>query len=138
MKNELIGYPNKRIDAAYHLRSPAPDDVWNHRDYETWRADIWKLIQDFANEEVQTAFLARPPEYVVGDDLSWLDEIIADVLDIDVDSKTQLAQRLRGRYRAIRAVHGTKTSDLDPFYREGLEPLAPERFHAQAKKKCIP
>lgn len=111
-----------------------PSDVWDYRAYSTWRDEIWKLISDFADAEVQSEFKAAPPEYVVSDDLSWLDDIVYDVHGTEIDSKRCLAQRLRERYRAMRAVHGTRTAEHDRFYSEGLQPLVPDRFHADARE----
>lgn len=134
MHHVLPGYQNKKIDAFYPARPPAPGDVWNHRDYGTWREHIWELIADYADADVRSEFLAHPPEYVVCDDLSWLDDIVGTVHDIEVDSKALLAHRLRQRYRALRAVHGTSITDLKPFYREGLRPLVPEQYHNLARE----
>jgi len=41
---------------------------------------------------------------------------------------------LQERYRALRAVHGTRTSDLGTFYKGGLKRLQPEFFHDQARE----
>jgi hypothetical protein len=122
------------IAASHDARSPAPADVWDHRAYSTWRDEIWSLIGDFADADVRVAFLENPPEYVVGDDLSWLDEIVYAVHGQQVDSKWLLAERLTSRYRALRAVHGTRAEDVEPFYREGLRPLEPHYFHDRARE----
>lgn len=124
-----------RLVAPLHAeRLPAPSDVWDHRAYSTWRAEIWKLIDDFADVDVQRAFLGCPPEYVVGDDLSWLNDIVYAVHSDEIDSKALLSERLRGRYKAFRAVHGTRTADIEAFYRDGLLPMVPEVLHAQARE----
>lgn len=124
----------KELPAKYEFRPPAPEDVWNYRDYSSWRGIIWSLIEDFATPEVRRYFLVHPPEYVVGDDLGWLDEIVDIVRNESIDSKSLLSCRLRKHFRAIRAVHGTKTSDVTRFYREGLRPLNPEEFHVRARE----
>jgi hypothetical protein len=131
---ELLGYEDKKITPLYKERKPAPADVWNLRDYSTWRDDIWRLIDDFADTKVRSAFLASPPEYVVGDDLRWLDDLVYAEKRIMIDSKAELTERLRGHYRALRAVHGTRTSDLSTFYESGLKRLHPESFHDQARE----
>jgi hypothetical protein len=114
-------------------RPPASDRTWDFNSYETWRGEIWKLIEDFADEEVRKAFVAAPPEYVVGDDLSWLDEIVERVHGYQIDSKTELLALLGERYDALRAVHGTRTEDVASFYRNGLKPLVPREFEMQAR-----
>lgn len=121
------------IEPVHAARLPAPLDVWDHRAYSTWRAEIWTLIEDFAGADVQAAFLDHPPDYVVGDDLNWLDDIVYSVQNTEVNSKVLLAERLRRRYRALRAVHGTRTANVTAFYKDGLIPMVPEQFHAQAR-----
>lgn len=134
----MLAFPtdssHRLIEPIHSARPPAPQDVWDYRAYSTWRAQIWALIEDFADLAVRTAFLHSPPKYVVGDDLSWLDDIIYTVHHKDVDSKSLLTQKLRTRYRALRAVHGTRTENVASFYRDGLTPLVPEHFHAQARE----
>jgi hypothetical protein len=128
----MNNYSHLEMDSAYNDRPPAPLDVWNHRDYSTWRTVIWELIQDVVNPEVRSAFLASPPQYVVCDDLSWLNNIVCEVTGEEADTKALLAQRLRRRFRALRAVHGTRTADLGEFYRQGILPLVPAQFHLKA------
>ncbi len=122
------------VDPVHAERSPTPKDVWDHRAYSTWRAEIWRLIEDFADADVKKAFLASPPKYVVCDDLSWLDDIVYAVRNEEIDSKVLLSQRLRSRYRALRAVHGTRTANVPKLYHEGLLPMVPELMHAQARE----
>lgn len=110
-----------------------PADVWDLIAYRSWREGIWALIEDFADKRVRRAFLKAPPDYVVSDDLRWLDNIVARAAGIEVDSKAELADRLRKRYRALRCVHGTQTADLGAFYGEGLKPMVPKTIHDQAR-----
>lgn len=117
------------------MRAPAPPDVWDYRAFTTWRSDIWELIGNFAHvENVRIAFMRNPPEYVVSDDLSWLDCIIHRTHGEYVDSKFLMTQGLRKRYKFLRAVHGTRAEDVEVFYRDGLVPLVPESFHNQARE----
>lgn len=50
--------------------------VWHWTDFDSWRATIQQLLSDVLTPEVYELFRAQPPEYVVGDDLGWLDAII--------------------------------------------------------------
>ncbi|HZV66609.1 MAG TPA: hypothetical protein VFG03_17040 [Telluria sp.] len=127
-------YQCRLIEKEHTARPPAPWDVWDLRAYSTWRDEIWALIADFADASVRTEFLASPPGYVVCDDLSWLDNVVYAVHGNEVDSKTILSDRLRERYRALRAVHGTRTTSLCSFYQEGLNPLVPALVHDQARE----
>ncbi|WYX24922.1 hypothetical protein WJ969_02610 [Achromobacter xylosoxidans] len=131
--DKKVDYSHRLLPTKRSERPPAPADVWDLAGYRSWREDIWALIDDFAGERVRRAFLKAPPKHVVCDDLSWLDNIVATTVDIEVDSKAELAHRLRKRFRALRCVHGTRTADLGTFYGEGLQPMVPETIHDQAR-----
>lgn len=129
------------IDPAAHLRlissdrrarPPAPADVWDFDAFETWRDTMWTLMDDVLDVRVRRAFEHDPPEYVVGDDLSWLDEIIAGATGADTDIKTMAAARINHHFRAFRACHATRTADIETYYRDGLRPLNPRRVHDRA------
>lgn len=125
---------SRALDASYAKRNIAPDDVWDIYHPETWHETIRRISSDFLSEEVMAAFLACPPEYVVGDDLSWLDKIVMQVQRFEIDSKEELAFRLQDHYRAIRACHGTSVPFVNKIYEEGLRPLEIEHFHDQARQ----
>lgn len=91
-------------------------------------------MSDFIGSDVKNAFRSNPPEYLVSDDLSWLDDFVQKVRGIHVDSKVELAERLIDRYRAIRACHGTSVPNIDSFYEHGFRPLAIEKFQVQARE----
>lgn len=135
----MLDQPSKEssqlIELTHEARDPAPPDVWDFREITTWRSDIWEVIGNFVLvEDVRIAFLRSPPEYVVSDDLSWLDSIIYSTNGENVDSKFLMTQGLRSRYKFLRAVHGTRTADVEVFYRDGLVPLVPENYHNQARE----
>ena len=125
---------DKLVPAQHSNRPPPPTGTWDYRAYGSWRDELWMLLSDLVDYEVKAAFLDRPPEYVVGDDLTWLDNIIWSVRGREVDSKSFLGRQLRRRYDALRAVHGTRTADLARFYSEGLRPLDPGFAQEQARQ----
>lgn len=92
-------------------------------DISSWESIAWEALNPIVDEEVLEAFLQSPPEYVVGDDLSWLDGIIERVTGLNVDSKHFMAEALSTHFSHIRAVHGSRTDDVGSFLREGLRPL---------------
>lgn len=92
------------------------------------------MIDDIADSAVRQEFLRAAPEYLVSDDLSWLDDIVFRMHGEEIDSKAQLAERLRTRYRALRAYHGTAANSLDSFYNHGLRPLVIAEFHDRARE----
>lgn len=110
-------------------RAAPPRDVWDWQFYASWRGVVWDLLSDVIDDQVRCTFLAEPPQYVVGDDLSWLDQIILKARCETVDSKTLLTDRLVRRFTCLRAVHGTRTDDVGSFYKQGLLPLDPEASH---------
>lgn len=83
---------------------------------------------------VLKAFKRSPPRYVVGDDLTWLNDIVEAVNGDIVDTQELLAQRLADHYHALRAFHGTRPLDIDTFYKDGMHPLDPERFEQRARE----
>lgn len=122
------------VSAKVSERVAAPDDLWDLNQHSTWNSVVWELISDFADARLQKAFLRSKPEYLVSDDLSWLDDLVLKLQGYEIDSKQVLADRLHRRFRAIRTCHGTSTHSLDEIYKQGLRPLAPEEFHAQARQ----
>lgn len=131
---QTMGPPSRLLSTTASERQPAPKYVWDFDRHTTWHPDIWRLMSDFIGPDVKKAFHSNPPEYLVSDDLSWLDELVLQVRGIHVDSKAELAKRLLDRYRAIRACHGTSAPTVDSFYEQGLRPLAIEEFHDQARQ----
>jgi hypothetical protein len=97
--------------------------VWLWEDMESWEPIVRELMQPQVSEGVIKQFRAQGREYVVGDDLSWLDEIVQEVNGYESDMKRNLAGRLHERFDAIRAFHGTRPIDTDCYYAEGLKVL---------------
>ena len=127
------GFEDRLVAEDYAARPLPPDDVFCWPLVDTWKNRIWALMADVVTREVQSAFIAHPPEYVVSDDLSWLDARVADATGHFVDTKHLLADRLRTEYRAFRAGHATRTDDLAPFYRGGLKRLNADNAEDRAR-----
>lgn len=90
-------------------------------------------MADVLDDRVRAEFRRRPPEYVVGDDLSWLDRIVRRASGVEIDSKELMADRLADHFTAMRACHATRTADVGAYYREGLRPLDPAAAHERAR-----
>ncbi len=129
-----IDFPSKLIPSRHADRDPAPKNVWDWQDYHSWRDVIWQLLSDVIDQPVKEAFLANPPEYVVGDNLSWLDDIVYSVHGLKFDSKSELADRLSARFEFIRVVHGTRIERIEDVYEKGLLPLDVAAYHARAEE----
>ena len=124
----------KLLEADFFKRKAAPIDVWHWQDYTSWKDVIWSLLDDVIDDSVRKAFLESPPEYVVSDDLGWLDKIVLRVKGEECDTKELLADRIWGHFRAFRAAHGTRLNTADSIYTNGLKPLEPDDFHEKARE----
>lgn len=107
--------------------------VWYWQALPTWQEEVWHLLSDVVDSHVITEFRRTPPEFIVSDDLSWLDDIVRKVTGREVDTKDLLANRLLERYDAIRAFHGARPIDVERYYKEGLLLLDAERFEASVR-----
>lgn len=113
-------------------RGRAPRSVLDWNRFETWRRTAWRLTAEELGADVREEFLRRPPEYIVGDDLGWLDKIVRRVTGRTVDTKSLMAAKLAARYGSIRACHATRTAEVDRYYHEGLRPLDPNEAQSRA------
>lgn len=110
-----------------------PNDVFCYPLVTSWRNRVWEMISAFVTPEVIEEFKLNPPEYVVSDDLSWLDDLIFDVTGEFTDIKRITATALRSEFKAFRAAHATRTNDLTVYYRDGLRILTNEEIENIAR-----
>jgi hypothetical protein len=129
----LPGYEDREIAENIKVRPAPPADVFCLPLVDSWRARIWNLLRDYITDGVKAEFIRNTPEYVVCDDLSWLDDIIFEVTGETTNIKEWTADRLREEYRAFRASHATRTNDLAQFYRTGLRCLRAEEIEDRAR-----
>lgn len=129
----LPGHENREIAENIKVRPAPPVDVFCFPLVDSWRARIWDLLDDYVTDEVTEEFIRNPPEYVVSDDLGWLDDIIFKVTGETFDIKELTAERLTQEYRAFRVAHATRTNDLAQFYRMGLRCLRAEEVEDRAR-----
>lgn len=59
---------------------------------------VWHLMADVLTPAVIEELKRSPPEYIVGDDLSWLDEIVEKVSGYVIDTQDMLAYRTSTHY----------------------------------------
>lgn len=131
--NMLPGHEERQIAEEASARPKLADDVFCYPQPETWRTRIWEMLADYITDDVKAEFVRNPPEYVVSDDLGWLDDIIFAVTHRTCDIKELMGERLGREYRAFRAGHATRTSDLAPFYMQGLKCLRAEEIEDRAR-----
>jgi hypothetical protein len=115
----LPGYENRAVSSDPSARD-VPADVFCYPRPKLWRDRVWAISQDVVTDDVKAAFVKNPPEYVVSDDLSWLDKIIEEVTEDYSDIKSLATDRLKAEFRAFRFFHATRTNDLASFYEKGL------------------
>jgi len=89
---------------------------------------------DVLTPEVIAEFKREPPEYIVSDDLTWLDDIVEYTTGDEIVISDVFVNRLSGHYHALRAFHGTRLLDKESFYKNGIYPLRPEEFEDKAFK----
>lgn len=126
------GFEGRVISAQAGTRE-VPPGVLCYPQVDTWRDQVWSLLDDLITPEVRAAFIEDPPEWIPCDDLSWLDELVLDVTGVDRDIRSEAAARLMGHFRAFRAAHGTRTNDLTPFYTLGLRKLRAGEIEERAR-----
>ncbi len=128
------GHEERAIPEEISARAPLPDDVISFPLVDVWRDRFWRTIGDVVTDEVKAEFLRDPPDYIVSDDLGWLDDIILRLTGASVDMKGLAGARLARDYRAFRAAHGTRTDDVGQFYEQGLRMLRADEQEDRARK----
>lgn len=129
----IPGFEDREISASAEARGPLSDDVFAYPLVDTWRDRFWTMIADLVTDEVRAAFVRRPPEFLVSDDLTWLDEVILEATGKAVDMRSLVPERLSREYRVFRAAHATRTNDLAPYYTLGLRRLRAADVEARAR-----
>lgn len=129
----LPGYQDRLIPEDPSDRTPLPESVFCYPMVSTWRGRVWGMLSDLIDDRVIENFKKHPPEYVVSDDLSWLDKIISTTLGIDTDIKEVTAERLQNEFQYFRAAHATRTDDLSQFYKNGLKILRASTIEDRAR-----
>lgn len=91
-------------------------------------------MADVFTPAVIANFKRSPPEYIVGDDLSWLDKIVENSTGNVIDTQSILTNRISDHYYALRAFHGSRPLDKDSFYKEGIHVLEATHFEKKAQE----
>lgn len=125
--------PDREIPSTRTARAPAPSYVWNYQAVHEWRTAVWEIGRDMLGEATKAAFLAQPPRFVVSDDLTWLDLAVKRGTGVSLDSKAEMAVRLKRHFTHLRASHATSAFDVTSFYTLGLLPLDAEAAKIRAR-----
>jgi len=73
------GCEDREVAESLTIRPAPHDDVFCFPLVETWRYRVCRMLADIVTEDVRAAFVANPSEYVVSDDLGWLDDLVFEV-----------------------------------------------------------
>lgn len=84
------GYEDRAIPEHLAERGPVPQDVFSFPAVDSWRERVWRLISDYITQDVKAAFTGAPPEYLVSDDLSWLNQIVYLTTSVSVFCRSQV------------------------------------------------
>jgi hypothetical protein len=67
-----------RVLQPWHCYMTSMSDrrVWNWQALPTWSDEMWRLLSDVVDADVIVEFRQSPREFIVSDDLSWLDGVV--------------------------------------------------------------
>lgn len=108
--------------------------TWLWEDLSSWSSIVMRQIAPEVNQDVLRRFSERPPRYVVGDDLTWLDDIIEASSGQVVDMKATLGVRLHRAFDSLRAYHGARPESVAAYLERGLVPLEPAAAQQRARQ----
>jgi len=100
--------------------SPAGDGVFRWRDKNRWRKEIRQLFADIISKDVIDFILSHPPEYIVGDDLSWFAEPMYSITGFDGNLFEEFENRFPTRFPSIYAFHGCRPLNWKSYQIQGV------------------
>jgi len=104
-------------------------------DKNVWEPRMRELMADVLDDRVFAAFHDDPPEFVVGDDLSWLDKIIRGVRGTWSDKVHDLlTEQIAENYRFVIGFHACRPISLDDYRRNGLRVCDPNELNRIARE----
>jgi len=95
--------------------------IWQNQ--PSWHKDILDVLSDIIDDEVINEFHSVKPEYIVSDDLSWIEDIIFNVKRIEIDLKFELFMRMQKIYSNLQAFHSSSALQVEAYYENGLRKL---------------
>jgi hypothetical protein len=107
------------------------------KDLDTWKMPVLEMLKDPINEEVVEYVKKFPPKFIASDDFSWLERIIKDVRNKDVSIIDTFAERLQNHYKALRAFHACRPTDISSYDNNGLVPLDYDLFDEMARNHFL-
>jgi hypothetical protein len=92
-------------------------------DSESWLRPLEELIPEATSDDVAAEIRRQPPEYLVSDDLSWLNRVVALQGGSDFDAQSVLSERLLSAFTHLRAYHGCRPNERANYHEIGIVPL---------------
>jgi hypothetical protein len=119
----------------HNPRSTSAKREFKWSDIDVWEPKIRELVADVLDERVFTKFHEDPLEFVVGDDLSWLDQIIRSVHGQWPDRVHDvLTRRIAAHYASVIGFHACRPISLGDYKRDGLRVCDPEELNRIARE----
>lgn len=97
--------------------------VLHWEEIESWLRPLEVLLPEATSIDIATEIRGQPPEYLVSDDLSWLNQMVESQGVRDFDAQSVLAERLPLAFTHLRAYHGCRLKEGDNQLEMGLVPL---------------
>ena len=108
--------------------------VFKWSEMQVWELEVRAFMADVLDDAVFAEFHDDPPEFVVGDDISWLERIIKKAGRARPQNlHSLLTRRLAENYDAVIGFHGCRPVTLDGYKRDGLRVCDPEELNAVAR-----
>jgi hypothetical protein len=108
--------------------------VFKWSEMRVWEPKVRAFMADVLDDAVFAEFHDDPPEFVVGDDLSWIERIIKKAGRARPQNlHSLLTRRLAENYDAVIGFHGCRPVTLDGYKRDGLRICDPEELNAVAR-----
>lgn len=111
------------------------DATFRWADFDEWSQTMRQLLGRMLDEHVIEKFNENPPEYVVSDNLGWLDALIRRAHpDIEKSVHEELAALLAMHYEYIVGFHGCRPTSLGSYRRYGLTAPTRARLSRSARR----
>ncbi|SKB01902.1 hypothetical protein SAMN02745166_03499 [Prosthecobacter debontii] len=108
-------------------------NIFKWDDFREWERVVRGLMGNHLNDAVIARFKEEPPDYVVSDDLSWLDSVVRKVNGVRrPDSAQLLTRKLLEYYTHITAFHGCRPTSIETYTEFGLQACDPAKMQEVA------
>jgi hypothetical protein len=104
--------------------------------FRSWKRGFANAISKLFNERTIRFLTENPPDHIVSDDMTWLQNAISSVSAIDLyNIDSILFDALVRRYSHLRCYHGCRPLDLNSYWRDGLRIAKTEELLSVARTR---